>query len=172
MKYVTFNKEVKVEIEDLQVFNDITSVPMDLDTANDIFKKLKDMFVSTIDFSSDDGMFSGHYDNLTFRKVPTRTLDEDGNVIIHMYTRDMTTQDKQYASMVNKYNELKQMFDAIQNKLDTMTQRLDSMEATAIPSETVDPEFTTNTDTKDRETSSANKEEVITDGNNNDGNSN
>ena len=172
MKYVTFNKEVKVEIEDLQVFNDITSVPMDLDTANDIFKKLKDMFVSTIDFSSDDGMFSGHYDNLTFRKVPTRTLDEDGNVIIHMYTRDMTTQDKQYASMVNKYNELKQMFDAIQNKLDTMTQRLDSMEATAIPSETVDPEFTIDTDTKDRETSSANKEEVITDGNNNDGNSN
>ena len=172
MKYVTFNKEVKVEIEDLQVFNDITSVPMDLNTANDIFKKLKDMFVSTIDFSSDDGMFSGHYDNLTFRKVPTRTLDEDGNVIIHMYTRDMTTQDKQYASMVNKYNELKQMFDAIQNKLDTMTQRLDSMEATATPSENVDPEFTTNTDTKDGETSSANKEEVITDGNNNDGNSN
>lgn len=172
MKYVTFNKEVKVEIEDLQVFNDITSVPMDLDTANDIFKKLKDMFVSTIDFSSDDGLFSGHYDNLTFRKVPTRTLDEDGNVIIHMYTRDMTTQDKQYASMVNKYNELKQMFDALQNKLDAMTQRLDSMEATATPSEIVDPEFTTNTETKDGETSSANKEEVITDGNNNDGNSN
>ena len=172
MKYVTFNKEVKVKIEDLQVFNDITSVPMDLDTANDIFKKLKDMFVSTIDFSSDDGMFSGHYDNLTFRKVPTRTLDEDGNVIIHMYTRDMTTQDKQYASMVNKYNELKQMFDAIQNKLDTMTQRLDSMEATATPSENVDPEFTIDTETTDGETSSANKEEVITDGNNNDGNSN
>ena len=171
MKYVTFNKEVKVEIEDLQVCNDITSVPMDLDTANDIFKKLKDMFVSTIDFSSDDGLFSGHYDNLTFRKVPTRTLDEDGNVIIHMYTRDMTTQDKQYASMVNKYNELKQMFDALQNKIDTMTQRLDSMEATAIPSDTVDPEFTTNTETTE-ETSSANKEEVITDGNNNDGNSN
>ena len=172
MKYVTFNKEVKVEIEDLQVFNDITSVPMDLNTANDIFKKLKDMFVSTIDFSSDDGLFSGHYDNLTFRKVPTRTLDEDGNVIIHMYTRDMTTQDKQYASMVNKYNELKQMFDAIQNKLDAMTQRLDSMEATATPSENVDPEFTTNRETKDGETSSANKEEVTTDGNNNDGNSN
>lgn len=171
MKYVTFNKEVKVEIEDLQVFNDITSVPMDLDTANDIFKKLKDMFVSTIDFSSDDGMFSGHYDNLTFRKVPTRTLDEDGNVIIHMYTRDMTTQDKQYASMVNKYNELKQMFDALQNKLDIMTQRLDSMEATATPSENVSSEFTTNTDTTE-ETSSANKEEVITDGRNNDGNSN
>ena len=172
MKYVTFNKEVKVEIEDLQVFNDITSVPMDLDTANDIFKKLKDMFVSTIDFSSDDGMFSGHYDNLTFRKVPTRTLDEDGNVVIHMYTRDMTTQDKQYASMVNKYNELKQMFDAFQNKLDAMTQRLDSMEATATPSENIDPEFTTDTETKDGETSSANKEEVTTDGNNNDGNSN
>ena len=172
MKYVTFNKEVKVEIEDLQTFNDITSVPMDLDTANDIFKKLKDMFVSTIDFSSDDGMFSGHYDNLTFRKVPTRTLDEDGNVIIHMYTRDMTTQDKQYASMVNKYNELKQMFDALQNKLDIMTQRLDSMEATATPSENVSPEFTTNTETKDEETSSANKEEVIADGRNNDGNSN
>lgn len=171
MKYVTFNKEVKVKIEDLQVFNDITSVPMDLDTANDIFKKLKDMFVSTIDFSSDDGMFSGHYDNLTFRKVPTRTLDEEGNVVIHMYTRDMTTQDKQYASMVNKYNELKQMFDALQNKLDTMTQRLDSMEATATPSETVNPKFTTNTETTE-ETSSANKEEVITDGNNNDGNSN
>ena len=63
------------------------------------------------------------------------------------------------------------MFDAIQNKIDTMTQRLDSMEATATPSETVDPEFTTNTDTTE-ETSSANKEEVITDGNNNDGNSN
>lgn len=171
MKQVTFNKEVKVEIEDLQTFNDITSVPMDLDTANDIFKKLKDMFVSIIDFSSDDGMFSGHYDNLTFRKVPTRTLDEDGNVIIHMYTRDMTTQDKQYASMVNKYNELKQMFDTLQNKFDTMTQRLDSMEATATSSENVDPEYTTNTDTTE-ETSSANKEEVTTDGNNNDGNSN
>lgn len=171
MKYVTFNKEVKVGIEDLQVFNDITSVPMDLDTANNIFKKLKDMFVSTVDFSSDDGMFSGHYDNLTFRKVPTRTLDDDGNVIIHMYTRDMTTQDKQYASMVNKYNELKQMFDALQNKLDAMTQRLDSMEATATPSENVDPEFTTDTETTE-ETSSANKEEVITNGNNNDGNSN
>ena len=63
------------------------------------------------------------------------------------------------------------MFDAIQNKIDTMTQRLDSMEATATPSETVDPEFTTNTDTTE-ETSSANKEEVTTDGNNNDGNSN
>lgn len=172
MKYVTFNKEVKVEIEDLQTFNDITSVPMDLDTANDIFKKLKDMFVSTIDFSSDDGLFSGHYDNLTFRKVPTRTLDENGNVIIHMYTRDMTTQDKQYASMVNKYNELKQMFDALQNKLDAMTQRLDSMEATATSSENIDPEFTTNTETKDEETSSENEEEVIIDGNNNDGNSN
>ena len=35
----------------------------------------------------------------------------------------------------------------------------------------VDPEFTTNTETTE-ETSSANKEEVITDGNNNDGNSN
>ena len=63
------------------------------------------------------------------------------------------------------------MFDALQNKIDTMTQRLDSMEATAIPSDTVDPEFTTNTETTE-ETSSANKEEVITDGNNNDGNSN
>ena len=63
------------------------------------------------------------------------------------------------------------MFDALQNKLDTMTQRLDSMEATATPSENVDPEFTTNTETTE-ETSSANKEEVTTDGNNNDGNSN
>lgn len=119
MKYVTFNDDVKYQIEDLTVFNDITSVPMDMETANKIFSTLKDMTVSTIDFSSDDGMFSAHYDNLTFRKIPSRVMDEEGNIILHVYTRDMTLQDRQYAILMKKYKELEDKLSVIESEINT-----------------------------------------------------
>lgn len=119
MKYVTFNDDIKYQIEDLTVFNDITSVPMDMETANKIFNTLKDMTISTIDFSSDDGMFSGHYDNLTFRKTPSRVMDEEGNIILHVYTRDMTLQDRQYAILMEKYKELEEKLSIIESEINT-----------------------------------------------------
>ena len=119
MKYVTFNDDIKYPIEDLTVFNDITSVPMDMETANKIFNTLKDMTISTIDFSSDDGMFSGHYDNLTFRKTPSRVMDEEGNIILHVYTRDMTLQDRQYAILMEKYKELEEKLSIIEFEINT-----------------------------------------------------
>lgn len=144
MNYVTFNEKYKYAIEDLNNFNIIVFKPMSYEESDTAYAELKDLFITSVDFSSDDGMFSGHYDNLTMSQKPQRTINDNNKAVITVYTKEMTESDKTLAQLAKKYDDLLDKYNTLETRYNQMVWSQENASAT---SDDTTSETVTETDT-------------------------